>query len=203
MPSKKSTRFETLTRYSRETRVRAMGLAVGVLAVAMLIGAGRTPKSADVPAPTQPETAPVVNPTAKTTKKLAATRAPANKPAAATNVARADAVPSGTTGTTSARPGAATSEAPVEESTAVTITGCLEQDDEMFRLKDATGIDAPKSRSWKSGFLKKRAASIELVDAVNRVKLASHVGERVSVTGMLTDREIEVRSLKRVGASCG
>lgn len=84
----------------------------------------------------------------------------------------------------------------------VTITGCLERNAETFRLKDTAGEAAPKARSWKSGFLKKGSASIEIVDASNRVKLPSHVGQRVSVTGTLVDREMQVRSLQRVAASC-
>ena len=84
----------------------------------------------------------------------------------------------------------------------VTITGCLEQDDETFRLKNTTGDQAPKARSWKSGFLKKNSASIEVVDASNTVQLPSHVGQRVVVTGMLVDREMQVRSLRRVATSC-
>src|SRR5689334_14718179 len=42
----------------------------------------------------------------------------------------------------------------------VTITGCLERADEAFRLKDTEGEDAPKSRSWKSGFLKRGRAAV-------------------------------------------
>jgi hypothetical protein len=84
----------------------------------------------------------------------------------------------------------------------VTITGCLERDDKTFRLKDALGEDAPKSRSWKSGFLKKSPASIEVVDASHSLKLPNHVGQRVSLTGVIVDREIQVRSLQRVAASC-
>ena len=84
----------------------------------------------------------------------------------------------------------------------VTITGCLEQDDETFRLKNTTGDQAPKARSWKSGFLKKNPASIEVVDASNKAQLPSHVGQRVVVTGMLVDREMQVRSLRRVATSC-
>jgi hypothetical protein len=84
----------------------------------------------------------------------------------------------------------------------VTITGCLELDKETFRLKDTAGLDAPKSRSWKSGFLKKKTASIAIVDATNKVKLPNHVGERVEVTGMLVDREMQVRSLQRIATSC-
>jgi hypothetical protein len=100
-----------------------------------------------------------------------------------------------------ARPEASFAKASVEQSP-VTLTGCLEQDNEAFRLKDTTGVDAPKSRSWKSGFLKKKAASIEVVDAANKVKLPDHVGERVVVTGMLVNREMQVRSLRRVATSC-
>ena len=84
----------------------------------------------------------------------------------------------------------------------VTIVGCLVQDDETFRLKNTTGEDAPKGRSWKSGFIKKSAKSIELSDARHRMNLARHVGERVSVTGMLEDRELHGTSLKRVAETC-
>jgi hypothetical protein len=84
----------------------------------------------------------------------------------------------------------------------VTITGCLERDSDSFRLKDTTGQNAPKARSWKSGFLKKGSASVDVVDAANKVKLPTHVGQRVSVTGMLVDREMQVRSLQRVATSC-
>jgi hypothetical protein len=82
------------------------------------------------------------------------------------------------------------------------MTGCLERRDETFRLKDTTGVDAPKSRSWRSGFLKKGSASIEVVDAANRLKLTDHIGQRVSVTGMIVDREIQAHSLLRVATSC-
>ena len=84
----------------------------------------------------------------------------------------------------------------------VAITGCLQQDGAGFVLKNTEGADAPKSRSWKSGFLKKRSASIDLLDSTNATHLASHVGERVSVTGPLTDREMRVQSLRRVAATC-
>ena len=83
---------------------------------------------------------------------------------------------------------------------AVTITGCLERDAEVFRLKDASGAAAPKARSWKSGFLRRRTPPIELVDSGNR--LTPHVGETVSITGTLIDRTMTVRSLQRVAPSC-
>ena len=86
---------------------------------------------------------------------------------------------------------------------AVTITGCLEQNHDSFRLKDTSGTDAPKSRSWKTGFLTKHAKTITIVDTSNKLKLGSHVGERVSVTGMLlADKEMQGRTLKREAPSC-
>jgi hypothetical protein len=92
--------------------------------------------------------------------------------------------------------------APGQKLTPVTITGCLEQADESYRLKDTTGVEAAKSRSWKSGFLRKSSAPIEVVDTANRLQLPTHVGQRVSVTGLIVDREMQGRSLKRIAASC-
>jgi hypothetical protein len=85
---------------------------------------------------------------------------------------------------------------------AVTITGCLEQVDDAFRLKNTEGADAPKSRSWKSGFLKRASTRIDIVDASRRWNLAGHVGQRVSVTGTLVDREMHIQSLSRVSSTC-
>ena len=81
-----------------------------------------------------------------------------------------------------------------------TITGCLEQRGDRFRLKDANGSDAPTSRSWKFGFLKRGPDAIELVDAGTAT--ANHVGTRVRVTGILENHQLHVRSLIRVADSC-
>ncbi|HUK33384.1 MAG TPA: hypothetical protein VLV86_05715, partial [Vicinamibacterales bacterium] len=56
----------------------------------------------------------------------------------------------------------------------VTITGCLEQTREGYRLKDTEGIDAPRSRTWKTAFLTKHTASVAVVDEKNRLTLANH-----------------------------
>ena len=90
---------------------------------------------------------------------------------------------------------------PVAEATSATIAGCLERDGDSFVMKANEG-DAPKARSWKSGFLKKGAPRIEIMDASNRLKLSDHVGHKVSISGMLADREMQARSLKRVSSSC-
>lgn len=84
----------------------------------------------------------------------------------------------------------------------VTITGCLELNDDTYRLKNTSGVDAPRSRSWKSGFLRKGSATIQIVDAAGGVNLPSHVGMRISASGTLIDRAMQVRSVQRVAASC-
>jgi hypothetical protein len=99
-------------------------------------------------------------------------------------------------------PSPAVEPAPDAKVARVTIEGCLERDADAFRLTDTAGTNAPTSRSWKSGFLKKRPAAIEVRDSVKRVNLASHVGQRVSVTGTLVDRQMRVGSLQPVSLSC-
>jgi hypothetical protein len=84
----------------------------------------------------------------------------------------------------------------------VTIAGCLEFDDATFWLKDTTGGNVPKSRSWKSGFLRRRPSSIQLVDGTHTLNLKTYVGQRVEATGMLLNREMRARSLQPVAASC-
>jgi hypothetical protein len=93
-------------------------------------------------------------------------------------------------------------QAPLDAAGTVTITGCIELDDETFRLADISGVDAPTSRSWRSGFLRKRPAKVELVDATHTLRLPNHVGRRVAATGTLIDGEMRAHSLRRVATSC-
>jgi hypothetical protein len=92
--------------------------------------------------------------------------------------------------------------APVHQVASVTITGCLEHDEETFWLSDASGANAPTARSWRSGFLKKRPSRIELIDAQHTLPLTSYVGHRVSATGTIVNREMQTRSLHPLGATC-
>ena len=89
-------------------------------------------------------------------------------------------------------------------STPVTITGCLEisvnQDE--FRLTDTEGVNAPRSRSWRTGFLKKRSASVTLVEPPDRLALQTHVGRRIAATGLLTSHDLKVSALRVVGPRC-
>jgi hypothetical protein len=87
-----------------------------------------------------------------------------------------------------------------EQGEVATISGCLATSDDTFWLRDTSGADAPKTRSWKSGFLKKRPSSIELVDGVTTRRLAAHVGQRIETTGLLLDREMRVKSLRVLGS---
>lgn len=83
-----------------------------------------------------------------------------------------------------------------------TLEGCLEKNGDTFRLKDASGADAPKARSWKSGFLKKGSAAVDVLDPSESLGLGNRVGTRVSVTGTLVDKEMRARSIHRVASSC-
>jgi hypothetical protein len=92
---------------------------------------------------------------------------------------------------------ASNSKAPV-----TTLQGCLERSGDAFRLKDPSGADAPKARSWKSGFIKKSPAAVDLVDPSESLGLANRVGTRVSVTGTLVDREMMAHAIHRLASSC-
>ena len=84
----------------------------------------------------------------------------------------------------------------------ISISGCLQRSDNGFMLKNTEGSEAPRSRSWKSGFLKRSSSSVTLSDPGSAAHLAAHVGQRVSVTGSLADREMQVMSLRRLSATC-
>jgi len=86
----------------------------------------------------------------------------------------------------------------------VTITGCLEASvkEDRFRLTDTDGVEAPKSRSWRSGFLKKQSTPVALVDPPNPHGLRTQIGQRVAATGVLTSHDLQVTSLRAVGARC-
>jgi hypothetical protein len=173
MPSKKTAKL------TGNHRTAAIGLiVVCIVGTAILIAARSSePTAAPVAAETPAPPAPV---------KTAAI--PARAPKA--------------TGDAAAKPQAGETAANAAPAEPATIVGCLVQEDETFRLKNTSGDDAPKGRSWKSGFLKKSNKTIPLVDERHRLNLASHVGERVSVSGMLDEHELQGTSLKRVAETC-
>ena len=186
----------------------AIVLVVGVLATAGVIAARQPSHRTDVATVDAQQTAnakpeKVAATVASETKKIVATTArkpvveSAKSPATAANAPAAESAT-----TTPAVESASTAKADVEKSAPVTISGCLEFDDATFWLKDTDGVDAPKSRSWKSGFLRKRSAPIQVVETVHALRLPTYVGQRVAATGTLIDREIQVRSLQRIADSC-
>jgi hypothetical protein len=94
--------------------------------------------------------------------------------------------------------GASDAAAPVP----VTISGCLEMsvDAERFRLADTEGADVPKVRSWRSGFLKKQAAPVELLELPATAR--KYVGRRVTATGVVENRDMRVQTLQVSGNAC-
>lgn len=92
------------------------------------------------------------------------------------------------------------STAPVKSPAGLTVEGCLESDGATYRLKNTTGLDAPKARTWRTGFLMKRSSTIGLVDATGRLRLQDHIGRRVAATGTVVDREMQATTLREVGS---
>ena len=147
--------------------------------------------------PPKPVTVAVARPSDASAEKTASAesvKAMAAEPAA--HAPKADATTTHTAAVESA------SNAASQTATAVTITGCVANDEETFWLKDTSGADAPKARNWKSGFLKKRPAPIALLDSTHALKLPNYVGQRVAATGTLVNREMRAHSLQRVATSC-
>jgi hypothetical protein len=189
--SKRSARSKESTRLTTRIVAGSIALALMCVGAVMLSGAPQTSQPADGANAARPSVKPATQAGAKNTAAMAP------RPG---GVAAETLVADATASNAPAMESTTTANAP--KSAPVTITGCLERADETFRLKDTTGVDAPKSRSWKSAFLRRGSAPIEVVDAANRLKLSDHLGQRVSVTGTLVDRGMQVRSLRRVAASC-
>ena len=85
----------------------------------------------------------------------------------------------------------------------VTYVGCLRVADggDAFLLTDISGPNAPRGRSWKTGFVTKRAIDMELT-AERGVKLRQNVGRLVRVTGRRSGRELTAQSIVWAGATC-
>jgi hypothetical protein len=187
--------MQVFKKSARRMKLIVASAAMCLIAIAVVFGSrGSTPAEEPVMAADDAvvaDEAPV-----EPVKKAPARKARRTAAASATPAAKADASPVESKAAASAEKG---------ESAAlelVTVTGCLERDDDTFRLKDTEGMSAPKARSWKSGFLKKGAAKVEVVDASNRLRLGNHVGHRVSVTGTLYEKEMVASSMRMVSASC-
>ncbi len=172
------------------------------------------PPSADAPvapAPTNPVTTPRAltepakkSPVQKPVDRTDDTPAAApRRPAAAIDPPPRAVAESTTPAMADAKP-AAPSPLSAANAPAVTITGCLEisTDGDEFRLADTEGEDAPKSRSWRTGFLRRRTAPVNLVGTGDPLALKKNVGKRVAATGVLTNRDLQVSSVRVLGSSC-
>jgi hypothetical protein len=189
----------------------AFGLISLVLLAALVVMWWPTPSAADEQAAEAEShsaavlTADVASAPAMAVKKVAspardqvpdrATSSAKARPAE-TTVARAETAPiQPLVSSQNAHPAAAG--APIDT---VTISGCLEYDGKSAWLKNASGAEAPRARSWRSGFLTKRSPRIALVDGPGSV--TAYDGRRVTVTGVLVDREMRVNSLRPLAGDC-
>jgi hypothetical protein len=92
--------------------------------------------------------------------------------------------------------------APLELADSVTLTGCLEADGRKYKLTDLEGAQAPKGRSWKTGFVTKKSKDVEIV-GTSAVKLGDHIGRKVSIVGVKDgDTHLTARSIKQLAAPC-
>ncbi len=188
---------------TRRGRVVVLGATCLVSATLALVQSRPAPSTQSPAADERPQLTAVDQP---------APKAPAPRPAAR-KTAAVNVRPVKTASTTLPVPAKSditsvvTAKAPRDEqasiaSSLVTISGCLEQSDERFRLKDTAGEEAPTGRSWRSGFLRRSESTIDVIDHADRLHLPTYVGQRVSVTGTLVDREMQVRSVSIVSESC-
>jgi hypothetical protein len=184
--------------FSRRFKIIASALMICTLSAVVLVASRRSVQpDAEVALHFDEMVVVESKPTPKKTTARTAPKTAASRTSSARSKSSASKTPS-TPATLAARPVAADVNDDEPSVGTMTITGCLERDDNTFRLKDT---DAPKSRNWKSGFLKK-GAKFQVVDASNRFGLRSHVGHRVSVTGVVNDRTINARSFRMVKSSC-
>jgi hypothetical protein len=147
----------------------------GTAALAILLATVQIDTSAQSKTPTKaPATAAPVTPAKPAPAKAApAKAAPAKAVAAKPAPAKVAAAP--------------VAVVPVVDPNTVTMIGCLESDGSNYRLADVQGNQAPKGRSWKTGFITKKTKNIDLVGAPASLKLQDHIGRKVSVSGLKDD----------------
>ena len=169
-----------------------LGVIAVVAAAALMASGDPSAPPADAPVSQSPAKAATMTPTPPSAVK-ATVKAPAEQKVKARTLTETAATP-------------VKVEVPVKPSApevaTVTITGCLQRDGGTFWLKDASGADAPKSRSWKSGFLKRNSSRVDVVGAAESLKLSGYVGQRIAATGVLANRALRTHSVRRVAASC-
>jgi hypothetical protein len=109
--------------------------------------------------------------------------------AAATQAVKSTATPAATTAAKAAAPGSS-------------LTGCLENDGDHFKLINLPEGQAPKARNWKTAYMTKSTKDIEVTGATS-LKLKDHVGHKVTITGAREgDTHVKATGLKMVAKSC-
>ena len=84
-----------------------------------------------------------------------------------------------------------------------TYVGCLRSEDDGRKLvlTEVGGADVPQSRNWKTMFVTKKRAKLEVRPATT-LALRQHVGQTVQVSGRRVDDRLAARSVKVVGSTC-
>jgi hypothetical protein len=109
--------------------------------------------------------------------------------AAAAQAVKSTAKPAATTTAKTAAPGSS-------------LTGCLQNDGDHFKLTNLPDGQAPKARNWKTAYVTKSSKDVEVTGAAN-LKLKDHVGHKVTITGTRDgDTRVKATSLKMVANRC-
>ena len=102
-----------------------------------------------------------------------------------------------------AQPAESTTPAKAKTSSeSITLTGCLHADGAKYKLTDLKGAEAPKGRSWKTGWITKSTKNVGVVTTSSGPKLKDHVGHQVTLTGVKKGDNLQARSIKHVATSC-
>ncbi|MBI2220614.1 MAG: hypothetical protein HYU53_05345 [Acidobacteria bacterium] len=100
-------------------------------------------------------------------------------------------------------PAKASKRAVADRGEVVTFVGCLRSADHgaRFMLTDITGPNAPRARSWKTGFITRRSVSMTVTSG-RSIKLRDSVGKLVRITGRRAGDDLHAESLAFAGAIC-
>ena len=71
-----------------------------------------------------------------------------------------------------------------------------------YKLTGLKGTEAPKGRSWKTGWITKSTKNVGVVSTSSGPKLKDHVGHQVTLTGVKNGDNLQARSIKHVATSC-
>lgn len=85
---------------------------------------------------------------------------------------------------------------------ASSLTGCLQNDGDHFKLTDLPDGQAPKARNWKTAYVTKSNKAVEVTGATS-LKLKDHIGHKVTIIGTRDgDARVKATSLKMVASRC-